>query len=419
MFPYQATPPVARGGGWRRTAAMSTAVALLFMMAVVAPVAAAAPGNDNLANASVISTLPFDAYPDMSEATLESGEAIGCENGYGQDQSVWYAWTSSQAGRLNVQVDGSWGGQTAAVYGPFASLPTDVTTLGSPAGCVFYPGADNALHHSVGVGETYAIQLTTISYWGVSPHLGISETLPPANDSRSNAAVISGLPFAADADLTLATREAGEDKCGVGFDRTVWYRYTPSTDGTLEIALSRDQGSVIGALYAGTDLVITSAGAPACFSSFGQPTRFVVKGGTTYFLQLGDFSADNGSEPIHLAINPGPPPLIETVAIGPNPTLTRAGGIATVSFTVACNNSANFWIYASLRERLTRTVLASASSDNGGQCGPSPTVISLSFADPNHAFAPGSATVSAYIPAGDGWSNIQLNPSVTLKLKYR
>src|SRR5207244_7210645 len=136
--------------------------------------------------------------------------------------------------------------------------------------------------------------------------------------------------------------------------------------------------------------------------------RFAVTGGTIYYLQVGDQSGSFGTEPVHVAINPGPPPLKETVGIGPNATVTRAGGVATVSFTVTCNNSASFWIYATLRERLTRTVLASADSNNGGQCGPSPTVLRLSFADPNHAFAPGSAEVSAYIPASDGWSFVQL-----------
>src|SRR5207245_2486834 len=118
----------------------------------------------------------------------------------------WYAWTSSSAGLLAVQIDGPFGGQTAAVYGPMASLPTDVTTLGSPAGCVFYPGTANALTRSVGAGETYVFQLTAVS-WALSPHLGVSEILPPPNDNKGNATVISALPFAGDVDLTAATLE--------------------------------------------------------------------------------------------------------------------------------------------------------------------------------------------------------------------
>jgi hypothetical protein len=399
--------------------AMANAVALMMMLPVATPVAAAAPDNDNLANASVIGALPFDAYPDMSEATLEPGEAIGCDNGYGLDQSVWYAWNSAQAGQLSVQVDGSWGGQTAAVYGPFASPPTDVTALGSPAGCVLYPGSDNALHHSVGAGETYLFQLTTVSSWFVSPHLRITEALPPANDDKANAAVISGLPFAADADLTLATLEAGEDKCGFGFDRTVWYRYAPPANGTLEIGLSRDQGQVLGALYAGNELAISTAGAPGCFSSFGLPTRFVVSGGTMYFLQVGDHSGEFGSEPVHVAINPGPPPLQASVVVDPNVTVSRAGGVAYVSFTVTCNNPADFWIYATLRERLTRTVVANAFADGGGQCGPLPKVIQLGFTDDDAAFAPGSAQLTAHIDAWDGWSGSRQDVSKTLKLRYQ
>jgi len=403
---------------WWRSSAIATAIALLLVLPMAAPAAAAAPDNDNLANATVISTLPFDANPDMTEATLEPGEAIGCET-FGMDQSVWYAWTVPDAGQLNVQIDGSYGGQTAAVYGPFNAPPTDVTTLGSPLWCVFNPGADNALHEPVGAGETYVFQLTTISYWNVSPHLGISESLPPPNDNKANAKLIGSLPFADDVDLTLATFESGEDRCGNGSDRTVWYRYSPSADGTLEVDLSRDQGEVSGALYdANGQLVITSAGAPGCFSSNGLGTRFSLKGGVTYYLQVGDTSWGNGSEPVHVSILPGPPPLSVTVVVNPNATVIRASGVARVTFTVTCNHPADFWIYARLRQRLTRTVVADASSDNGGQCGPTPTTMTLGFADQNHPFAPGSGGVSANIPVSDGWTFVQLNKSVTVKLKY-
>jgi hypothetical protein len=43
----------------------------------------------------------------------------------------------------------------------------------------------------------------------------------------------------------------------------------------------------------------------------------------------------------------------------------------------------------------------------------------LGFADDNAAFVPGSAQLSAYVPAGDGWTSVSLNPSVTVKLRYQ
>ena len=67
---------------------------------------------------------------------------------------------------------------------------------------------------------------------------------------------------------------------------------------------------------------------------------------------------------------------------------------------------------------MTRTVVADGISDSGGQCGPTPTIMTMGFADQNHPFAPGSAGLSAYIPASDGWTSVQLTPSVTVKLKY-
>jgi hypothetical protein len=331
------------------------------MLPVAAPVAAAAPDNDNLANATAVTTLPFDAYPDVSQATLEAGEAIGCDSGYGMDQSVWYSWTAPQDGTLRVQIDGSWGGQTAAVFGPLDPLPTDVLSVGPVRWCVYDPGPDYALNESVQSGETYLFQLTTVSAWGVSPHLGINLLVPPANDNKAQATVISGLPFTDTVDLSVATVESGENLCGNSVDRTAWHRYTPSADSTMEVGLSRDQGSVSGALY-GPDgqPATTTVGAPGCFSSDGGPTRFLLKGGVTYDLQVGDSIYSNGSEPVHVSIQPGPPPFSASLVVNPNGTVKRVGGVAYVSFTVTCNNPGNFWIYATLRERLTRTILASA-----------------------------------------------------------
>src|SRR4051812_1642790 len=70
---------------------------------------------------------------------------------------------------------------------------------------------------------------------------------PPGNDHPDGATVITTLPSSEVANLEEATR----DDVGCGFDRSVWYRYTPEVDVTLEAALfSRLEFEAVG-VFAG------------------------------------------------------------------------------------------------------------------------------------------------------------------------
>jgi hypothetical protein len=65
--------------------------------------ALAQPANDNFANATTVSSLPFSDSQDLSTATTESGEPLQC----GTRQTVWYQFTPSSDVVVRATTTGS------------------------------------------------------------------------------------------------------------------------------------------------------------------------------------------------------------------------------------------------------------------------------------------------------------------------
>ncbi len=75
---------------------------------------ASAPANDNFANATLITTIPFSDGPfSTTEATSEPGEPSPCGS---IGRTVWYSFTPSQSGTIVADTTGSDYDTVLAVY---------------------------------------------------------------------------------------------------------------------------------------------------------------------------------------------------------------------------------------------------------------------------------------------------------------
>lgn len=74
--------------------------------------AAAAPANDDIDDATVVGSLPYQSSTDVADATTEAGEPDDCGNA----RSVWYRYRSPQNARLVASTDGSDYSPQIAVY---------------------------------------------------------------------------------------------------------------------------------------------------------------------------------------------------------------------------------------------------------------------------------------------------------------
>jgi len=122
-------------GSLRRSPWLAVIAAALLLGALASPVAAAAPANDNFANATV-AEVPFSDNPDMTEAALEAGEPRTCDNAESMDASVWYQVVVPRGYALRVETGGEVGVVMAALFGPYSEVPSTVDGLGEPRGCV-------------------------------------------------------------------------------------------------------------------------------------------------------------------------------------------------------------------------------------------------------------------------------------------
>jgi len=85
-----------------RTAAI--VAVLMLALSGAQPAFATPPANDNFADATVISVLPFSDIVDISEATVEAGEPQPFNPSL---QTVWYSFTPSTNAVVTADMAGS------------------------------------------------------------------------------------------------------------------------------------------------------------------------------------------------------------------------------------------------------------------------------------------------------------------------
>ncbi len=123
---------------------------------------------------------------------------------------------------------------------------------------------------------------------------------PLANDNFSSAKVITSLPYSDSLNTAAATQEPGEPQpCG-SLGRTVWYSYTPTVNGTLEVYLSSNFDSLL-VVYSGTSL-----GDLALIDCSYYPVNFFSQAGETYYFQVGAFGSESGSLTFNVEGFPSP-----------------------------------------------------------------------------------------------------------------
>jgi hypothetical protein len=222
---------------------------------------------------------------------------------------------------------------------------------------------------------------------------------PPSNDDISGATVFTGLPFTDSVDTTEATYAATDAGCGLA---TVWYEFTPTESGVVELHTVGSTYDTTLALYTGDPSAPTllQCNDDSVYGLLSQIVAEVVAG-ETYYISAGTCcgSAEPGT------VGPGgnlvftaqaaPPPVTEvSLTVDPQARVTR-DGVVTVSGTVTCDQPASGHVSVSVEQRFTR-MLAQGSSFASVECSPTPTDWSVQLGSYTGViFGPGRATLTA------------------------
>jgi len=165
----------------------------------------------------------------------------------------------------------------------------------------------------------------------------------PSNDTFAGAQVIGALPFNATVDTTQATTDADDvaanTDCGApATDASVWYAFTPATDGGRVVDVS-------GSDYSAGVIVVSGTQGSFTLETCGPGTvGFFGSAGVTYYLLLFDDQQDgvgNGGT-LQLSVIDAPPPPTITMTVNPRGSFDKHTNTATISGTFTCSGVADF-----------------------------------------------------------------------------
>lgn len=285
----------------RRHILCGLAVAALAITALAVPGTAGAspPLNDNFADATVISSLPFSDAVDVQDATTEPGEPGG--NCVYTGQTVWYAFTPASDGVFRIDTGPSTYTTSINVY----SGSSLATLSGVACGFSFY---GPTIFRATG-GTSYYIQVGGY-YSAAHLALNLSQVPPPANDAFANATVVNPatLPYYDTESGLAATVEPSEPPVFCSpygpANNSWWYAFTPTVSRSYTV--SGLYAFPIVGVYTGAAL--DSLTEQSCRAGSYSQT-FAATAGTTYYVQVGDFYG--GAGPLNVTLDVAPDPVAQ------------------------------------------------------------------------------------------------------------
>lgn len=256
----------------------------------------ARPGNDDVASATAITSLPFHDEANSAGATREPGEPEPCD-GPSTAPTVWYRYSASHDGALTIDTaDGDQCcGARVAVY------------EGEPTGGVLVdcdsPDEYAAIYSMVVMralrGRTYFIQVTGGDAINVRP------AVPPRNDDIGRPAHLDP----AGETMITSNRDASTDRSdpAAGKDledhplghaasdcptpvATLWYRFTPTVTSVLTVQAAMvavNPSSAIAVVLEEKSLIPVACADGDSVPGLEGGAKFLARAGTSYLIQVG------------------------------------------------------------------------------------------------------------------------------------
>lgn len=312
--------------------------------------AAAAPANDMLANATKVSSLPFDAYNHpFAGATLESNEPSACRTTdpditeyftFG-DRSTWYSYTSPVDQTLSF--GGGVNGHESMVITYAAAEMSALTRIS----CTETSYRDEN-HLQAKAGATYYFQVTDDA-WNATPtdtaSLWIRASAPIPNLSPASATAVS-VPSIVSGSIAKVDNnwyEPYSSSCGRGFVTmlgTRWYKYVATSATGVRADLRDSFYDADATIWASDGSAPTSVitcplqkegepAGPGAYDKSSAYADFAVEPGKTYFIQVGGWNFSVGDYVMKLSTYQLP-----LLTLMPTPKIT---GTAQVGSTLTAN----------------------------------------------------------------------------------
>jgi hypothetical protein len=222
---------------------------------LVASSAEAAPSNDDFANAGAFGSVPpGNIFTSNEGATKQLGEPNHAGDPGGH--SVWFSWTPQVSGTAEIATctDGSLDTLLAVYTGAAVDALTPVASSDDAAGSC--EPTDSVVQFGAQAGTTYKIAVD--GKGGAEGHFALRLRGRPANDDFSRAEVLPptfGVRSQFGATTRFATKEPGEpDHAGDPGGASVWYSWTPTASGPVDLDTCGSEFDTLLAVYEGASV---------------------------------------------------------------------------------------------------------------------------------------------------------------------
>jgi hypothetical protein len=179
----------------------------------------------------------------------------------------------------------------------------------------------------------------------------------PGNDNFVDATVITALPYSDVVDTTEATVEGTDPlpvACGFELQSTVWYSFTPGTDGDLAVDTLGSGYDTTLAVFTGSPGNLVEVGCNDDAVGLQSRVIWTADAAVTYFIMAGSYSPGGGSLHLNLHTSAGPF-AVEDFAVNTTGRVQAKTGVATISGTLVCSGEpGRVYLEVSLRQRIGR-----------------------------------------------------------------
>lgn len=250
-----------------------------------------APFNDNINNASYITTTPYNTSVNTTDATSDVNDPLPC--GIPTTYTVWYRYVPPVTGTLTIDLTGS---NYDTLVGVYRGTPGNLTEIA----CNDDAFGTLQSYVEVATSANDSIYILVGGYYDrrglAQVNIDYSFVIPPANDDFNNAQVIPSLPTDFTADISDATTDPDDPMptlCGPyfsGFTNSIWYRYTPTQTGGMRLNLTTN-GNVMVSVWSGTRTNLTEIGCQYYSGQLQVPTTANIP---LYIMVNGVFNVSGG-----------------------------------------------------------------------------------------------------------------------------
>ena len=273
------------------------------------------PANDNFANRTLISannSIVGRALGTNAFASKEGGEPnhAGVASA---TSSAWWGYTPLATGTMVITTVGSNFNTVLAVYtGNAVNALTPVASNNDSGGTNL-----SQVQFTAVAGTQYKIAVAGVGGAGGDVVLNVTPGAPPANDNFVNRVPIP-VPAAAGTSTIVgnnlnATKEAGEpDHTSYNlYDRTVWWRYTPTATGPVIIDTAGSDFDTQMAVYTGSAVgALTKIASNDTGSGISPASRVQITAtaGVQYQIAITGWSGTSGNVRVNVTNGTTPPP---------------------------------------------------------------------------------------------------------------